>query len=197
MDLIAQNPSKKLFPFLSQLSEEKIHLWMLNCSPYLTHVSKGCADTEITILLLISLLLPLSLLSLLLLLPSLLFMYQYYFLCAADIDECRTGDNKCHSDANCLNSIGSYTCQCKPGYQGSGVICKCKYMYFYNSCVNADVKDKKISGTLLFSLYPWSLLESLTTQWNPLLNLSYTENLKYCRKNRRHQGSKLHGILTF
>ena len=76
MDLIAQNPSKKLFPFLSQLSEEKIHLWMLNCSPYLTHVSKGCADTEITILLLISLLLPLSLLSLLLLLPSLLCMWS-------------------------------------------------------------------------------------------------------------------------
>ena len=67
MDLIAQNPSKKLFAFLS-------YLWMLNCSPYLTHVSKGCADTEITILLLMSLLLPLSLLLLLLLLPSLLFM---------------------------------------------------------------------------------------------------------------------------
>ena len=43
-----------------------------------------------------------------------------------DIDECQDGDNECHSNADCLNSIGSYSCQCKPGYQGSGFICKCK-----------------------------------------------------------------------
>lgn len=45
---------------------------------------------------------------------------------STDTDECQTGDNDCHSNGDCLNSIGSYSCQCKPGYEGNGFICKCR-----------------------------------------------------------------------
>ncbi|XP_022102918.1 adhesion G protein-coupled receptor E2-like isoform X2 [Acanthaster planci] len=46
-----------------------------------------------------------------------------------DIDECDSstcGSNcdTCHTDANCTNTIGSYTCACNAGYNGDGVTCQ-------------------------------------------------------------------------
>ena len=40
-----------------------------------------------------------------------------------DIDECKGNKNKCHEDAVCKNTIGSYTCQCKNGFKGNGRFC--------------------------------------------------------------------------
>ena len=33
----------------------------------------------------------------------------------ADVDECQSSD-ACHSDHVCNNTIGSYTCECAPGF---------------------------------------------------------------------------------
>ena len=33
----------------------------------------------------------------------------------ADVDECQSSD-ACHSDYVCNNTIGSYTCECAPGF---------------------------------------------------------------------------------
>ena len=41
----------------------------------------------------------------------------------ADMNECTSGGAKCHSDAICDNTIGSYTCQCYAGKTGDGVLC--------------------------------------------------------------------------
>ena len=49
-----------------------------------------------------------------------------FFSFETDIDECQTDNHGCHSNSDCLNSIGSYTCQCKPGFTGSGFSCQCK-----------------------------------------------------------------------
>lgn len=38
-----------------------------------------------------------------------------------DIDECQPG--RCHQDAVCYNTQGSFTCQCRPGYYGDGFYC--------------------------------------------------------------------------
>ena len=47
--------------------------------------------------------------------------YYYFILFYADVDECSSGIHSCLSDkATCTNTIGSYTCACKPGYQGDG-----------------------------------------------------------------------------
>ena len=40
-----------------------------------------------------------------------------------DINECTTGQHQCHVNADCTNTIGSYTCQCKFGYFGNGTTC--------------------------------------------------------------------------
>ena len=40
-----------------------------------------------------------------------------------DIDECSTGTNNCDVNGICTNTIGSYSCKCKPGYIGNGTEC--------------------------------------------------------------------------
>ena len=45
-------------------------------------------------------------------------MYIYYII--TDIDECVKGSSRCDSQAVCINTIGSFKCDCKPGYSGDG-----------------------------------------------------------------------------
>ena len=40
-----------------------------------------------------------------------------------DIDECKTGEDNCHTDAECVNEEPGFRCQCKPGYSGDGLSC--------------------------------------------------------------------------
>ena len=40
----------------------------------------------------------------------------------ADIDECMAATDNC-DNANCDNTIGSFTCSCNQGYSGNGVNC--------------------------------------------------------------------------
>lgn len=45
-------------------------------------------------------------------------------LCSfADVDECAHGLDDCHPNALCQNTLTSYKCSCKPGYQGEGRQC--------------------------------------------------------------------------
>ena len=41
----------------------------------------------------------------------------------ADINECTAGTYTCPTNTGCVNTIGSYTCQCVAGYEASGNIC--------------------------------------------------------------------------
>ena len=49
------------------------------------------------------------------------------FLCCRflflDVDECASASHKCHANADCANTHGSYNCTCKPGYTGDGHNC--------------------------------------------------------------------------
>ncbi|XP_062499001.1 fibrillin-2-like [Corticium candelabrum] len=40
-----------------------------------------------------------------------------------DIDECSIGSHKCHTNANCTNTIGNYSCSCHNCYTGNGFSC--------------------------------------------------------------------------
>ena len=40
------------------------------------------------------------------------------------MDECEESLHKCHFHADCTNTVGSYSCRCKPGYFGDGLTCK-------------------------------------------------------------------------
>ena len=57
-----------------------------------------------------------------------------------DIDECVSGNNSCHDYANCTNTIGSYTCECKEGFTGNGVECEgrrknCTLIFLDTLCI--------------------------------------------------------------
>nr|XP_019584318.1 PREDICTED: signal peptide, CUB and EGF-like domain-containing protein 2 isoform X8 [Rhinolophus sinicus] len=41
-----------------------------------------------------------------------------------DVDECAQGLDDCHTNALCQNTVTSYKCSCKPGYQGEGRQCE-------------------------------------------------------------------------
>jgi len=41
-----------------------------------------------------------------------------------DVNECYLGTDRCHYNARCINTIGSYQCVCNPGYTGNGYRCK-------------------------------------------------------------------------
>lgn len=50
-------------------------------------------------------------------------------LCSfADVDECAQGLDDCHTNAICQNTLTSYKCSCKPGYQGEGRQCEGKWL---------------------------------------------------------------------
>ena len=44
-----------------------------------------------------------------------------------DINECEKKSHNCHSNAKCINTDGSFTCQCKGGYEGDGFICNSQH----------------------------------------------------------------------
>ena len=48
-------------------------------------------------------------------------LVSFFFL--IDIDECSTGEKMCHKHASCIDTEGSYKCECKPGYNGDGKQC--------------------------------------------------------------------------
>ncbi len=40
-----------------------------------------------------------------------------------DVDECALGIFQCNENTTCVNTIGSYNCSCKPGFEGVGSDC--------------------------------------------------------------------------
>ena len=51
------------------------------------------------------------------------FCYYTHSNITTDIDEC-LGVNNCSLYATCNNTVGSYGCNCGPGFYGNGFICK-------------------------------------------------------------------------
>ena len=41
-----------------------------------------------------------------------------------DIDECELGMDNCDPIARCVNTIGSFRCECPSGYSGDGIVCE-------------------------------------------------------------------------
>lgn len=45
----------------------------------------------------------------------------------SDVNECERGLDNCISTADCTDTIGNFTCACKPGYSGDGSTCTGKW----------------------------------------------------------------------
>ena len=44
----------------------------------------------------------------------------------ADLDECLANTHDCDVNADCVNAVGSYSCNCRAGYTGDGQTCNGK-----------------------------------------------------------------------
>ena len=75
----------------------------------------------------------------------LLFSLTYLSIFSTDTDECKRTPQKCHVNAACNNTHGSYVCTCKPGYVGDGRDCAgVKNLWNLNSiiCICLVVKSQ-------------------------------------------------------
>ncbi|XP_066022474.1 uromodulin-like [Pocillopora verrucosa] len=61
--------------------------------------------------------------------------------CTEDVDECNLGENKCDSNAECINTRGSYDCKCKEGFIGDGLTCTANGCYNYSTLRDAKRKS--------------------------------------------------------
>ena len=50
-------------------------------------------------------------------------LHDYKLGYCVDINECSIGQHECNENAICINSLGGYRCQCKPGFAGNGEQC--------------------------------------------------------------------------
>ena len=41
----------------------------------------------------------------------------------SDVDECDNNLHNCHVNADCINTIGSFYCDCRNGFNGNGTYC--------------------------------------------------------------------------
>ena len=69
-----------------------------------------------------------------------------HFCFHTDVDECKNS-TRCHENANCTNTEGSYSCSCNDGYSGSGTECTGRKL-----ATSSDIRLKHLCKQLIPAL---------------------------------------------
>jgi len=73
--------------------------------------------------------------------------------CSVDWDECLQGIHTCHNDATCINTDGSFECECDAGYTGTGFMCSdiddCSSNIWENTTTTCTVDGPCLCGTCM------------------------------------------------
>ena len=60
-------------------------------------------------------------------------------MCILDVNECDNGTHDCNVElGSCENTIGSFTCHCKPGFTGDGK--NCSGTLIFNSLLTVAIQ---------------------------------------------------------
>ena len=85
-------------------------------------------------------------------------LFTYLFVCFyPDLDECQAFPNSCHLNAECLNTQGSYSCRCRPGYQGDGLNCTCEFSFLFSFYSSSHFDATSTTNQLVFLTYHYFL----------------------------------------
>ena len=79
-----------------------------------------------------------------------------------DIDECSIGNGGCHGNANCQNTVGSFKCLCKTGYNGDGLNCIGKII------VHETYREWVVA--LLMRLHDKEVFREALPRWYSMIN---------------------------
>ena len=80
------------------------------------------------------------------------YIQKYTISYLSDRNEC-AGANKCHMYSNCLNTDGSYKCECRNGYSGDGEQCQGGHRcYCYVSLQEPMIFHNVLKNPLIYIL---------------------------------------------
>ena len=75
-------------------------------------------------------------------------VHEHFY--AVDIDECPS--DPCDSNANCSNSVGSFTCTCDSGYSGGGFQCTGELVISIKQVPKALISEQQILMSVIWTL---------------------------------------------
>ena len=64
-------------------------------------------------------------------------------MCILDVNECDNGTHDCNVElGSCENTIGSFTCHCKPGFTGDGKNCSGSVIFLATTyCSHSTLRE--------------------------------------------------------
>ena len=110
-------------------------------------------------------------------------------LSLSDINECENGTDNCHADAQCIDTVGSFSCSCLPGFRGDGVMTCAgtkEYLFTAAAIIQIEMKAQFLTYPLPFSsqfcfifffLHVFSIENTLKVIGRSLIMISYYDLL--------------------
>lgn len=108
-------------------------------------------------------------------------LLEFFYL---DFDECSNNVADCHIHANCTNIIGSFNCECKAGFSGSGIVCSGEWAH-KEVIETVECSDRHPFKSASINQAPNFLQESSPIEWLHFLCALWLSSLKGT-KNRKH-----------